>query len=134
MRIGRQNSRNKIIFSAQKTEPSSSSSSEISSSSSSSEICQIDSSQSVLEIPSGSTFSSGLGMTFASSQGNKFYYDFLDDYDGLPNTMRIFISGTEVALITWNQPYNGTSFVFEIITEGVSNLYCGFITSGEINF
>lgn len=137
MKIGRQNSKNRIVFSAQKTEPSSSSSSSnfsSSSSSSSSQICQIDSSQLVIQIPIGSNFTSGLGLTFASYQENKFYYDFLSDYDGLPNTMRIFVSGVEVGLVTWNQPYAGTSFVFEMVSNGVSNLYCGDIISGEINF
>ena len=134
MRLGRPKSTNKFVFSMQKVDPSSSSSSgSFSSSSSSIPACQPDPSQTILHITSGNVVN-GLGMTFASSDGNKFYHNSITDYDGLPNVMRIYVSGVEAAVVTWNQPYSGTSFVFEKISEGVSTLFCGNIVSGEINF
>lgn len=139
MRLGRPKSTKQIVFSLEKVDPSSSSTENPTSSStenptsSSSTSCQINPSQVNLEITSG-TVSNGAGITFASSPGNKFYYDSLSNYDGLPDTMRIYVSGTEVAVVTWNQPFAGTPFVLELFSEGSSNVYCGNIVSGEINF
>lgn len=127
MRLGRQKeNKSNLVFSLEKVNPSSSSS----------ELpptCQPDPAQRTLQIVSGTT-ANGLGMTFASLSGNSFYYDSVVDFDGLPDQMLIYVSGAQVAAVTFNQPYLNTSFVLELVSGGVSTFYCGTIVSGEVNF
>lgn len=73
-------------------------------------------------------------MTLAAYPGSKFHYDVLVNYDGLPDQMLLFVSGVQVAMVTFNSPYSGTKFVFEKVVGGVSTLYCATIVSGEVNF
>lgn len=132
MRLGRQKeNKSNLVFSLEKVDPSSSSS-ELPASSSSSN-CQPSPSQRTLEIISGTT-ANGLGVTFASLSGNSLYYAPIVDFDGLPDQMLIYVSGDQVAAVTFNQPYLNTSFVLELVSGGASTFYCGTMISGEVNF
>jgi len=143
MRIGRPNTPQQFVFSLEKVQPSSSSSSAVVPSSSSSEPatsssssslpCQIDPSQQTIQVLSGVT-AGGPGMTLAAAIGSKLHFNVLSNYDGLPDQMLLFVSGVQVAMVTFNSPYAGTRFVFERTVGGVTNLYCGNIISGEVNF
>ena len=131
MRLGRLKENSKFVFSLEKVDPSSSSSETPPSSSSSS--CQPDPSKRLLETNS-STTANGFGMTLASSLGNGLYYSNIVNFDGLPDQMLIYISGVQVAAVTFNQPYANTAFVFRNVVGDISNFYCGTIASGEVNF
>lgn len=96
--------------------------------------CLVDPTQQLITVESGSNVVSGLGMTLVSSTNNKLYYDVLADYDGLPSQMGIFVSGIQVASVTFNSPYNTRPFVFERNVGGNTTKYCGNFTAGNVNF
>ncbi len=90
--------------------------------------CLINPSQQFIEITSGNV-ANGLGMTLVSSLNNKIYYDVINDFDGLPSQLGIYVSSNQVAAVTYNSPYNGTPFVFEMTQNGETTRYCGSFDS-----
>lgn len=90
--------------------------------------CLINPSQQVLEITSGNV-ANGIGMTLVSSLNNKIYYDVIQNFDGLPSQLGIYVSSNQVASVTYNSPYNGTPFVFEMTQGGETTRYCGSFDS-----
>lgn len=96
--------------------------------------CVLDGEQQSLTIGSGSNVANGLGISFVSTTGNKFYYDVLGDYDGLPVNppMSIFVGGVQRASVTYTTPYNGTPFVFERIDGDSSVKHCGVFAPGGL--
>jgi hypothetical protein len=73
-------------------------------------------------------------MTLVSTSGNKIYYNTLDNYDGLPSNMKLYVSGVQVALVTFNGPYLGLPFAFERNVSGTITLYYGVFTVGRVDF
>jgi len=93
--------------------------------------CLVGEGQQDITVGSSSNVISGLGMTLVSSEGSKLYYEELENYDGLPSQMGIFVSGVQVASVTFNSPYNTKSFVFE---TAAGDRYCGTFADGTVNF
>jgi hypothetical protein len=73
-------------------------------------------------------------MTLVSTAGSRIYYDTLENYDGLPSNMKIYVAGVQVALVTFNGPYLGLPFAFERNVSGTTNLYYGVFTVDRIDF
>ena len=96
--------------------------------------CLVSGSQLPITVGSESNVVSGLGMTLVSNTGNKLYFEELVNYDGLPSQMGIFVSGVQVASVTFNSPYNTRSFVFERTVDNVTTKYCGNFADGSVNF
>lgn len=73
-------------------------------------------------------------MTLAAAIGSKLYFDVLANPAGLPDQMLLFVSGVQVAMVTFDSPFAGTRFVFSRTVGSVTSLYCGNIASGEVYF
>ena len=90
-------------------------------------------SDSVLAIRNGTNKANGLGLTLVSTVGAKLYYNTPTNFDGLPANMKLYVSGVQVASVTFTSPYAGRPFVFERVVAGVSSVYSGSVAEGRVD-
>jgi len=90
-------------------------------------------SDSLLAIQNGTNKANGLGVTLDSTVNAKLYYNTPTNFDGLPANMKLYVSGVQVASVTFTSPYAGRPFVFERVVAGVSTLYSGSIVEGRVD-
>jgi hypothetical protein len=71
-------------------------------------------------------------MTLIAATGSSLVYPTISNYDAPPLNMRIYIGGTQFAMVTLNSPYIGLPFTF---TTSAGSSYSGvFDSSGRIDF
>jgi hypothetical protein len=89
-------------------------------------------SQRTITVPTGTNTISGFGMTLIAATGSSLIYPTISNYDAPPLNMRIYIGGTQFAMVTLNSPYIGLPFTF---TTSAGSSYSGvFSSSGRIDF
>ena len=89
-------------------------------------------SQRTITVPTGTNTISGFGMTLIAATGSSLVYPTISNYDAPPLNMRIYIGGTQFAMVTLNSPYIGLPFTF---TTSAGSSYSGvFNSSGRIDF
>jgi hypothetical protein len=80
------------------------------------------------------------GVTLVSSSGNSLSFAALANHSGTPGlfdrvNMKIFVSGVQVALVTFVTPCIGMAFIFTSRASGVSTDYSGtLVSSGRVDF